>query len=238
MLRSFLASLFYRATAIGPTSFGRDLPAKWLGLRHVGEFLRSREINVVIDVGANEGQFVTKLRRLGYGGLIVSFEPDPRPFALLQERFRRDPLWLGYQVGLGEVEAEATFHQAVNSVLSSFLTPIRPENTESNVRVTVHRLDRIFDKLIVGVKQPRVLLKTDTQGFDLQVLSGAQQVLPRLEGILVELSVLPIYDQSPPIDEALRAYRDAGFDLIDLSVVNRTPDGRILEFDGLYVRRP
>lgn len=200
--------------------------------------LANQRINVVIDVGANEGQFVTKLRRLGYRGRVVSFEPDPRPFTLLRQRHGEDPSWRGYPIGLGEAEAEATFHQAHNSLLSSFLTPIRRENTASDVRVNVRRLDQVFDELVAGVEDPRVLLKTDTQGFDLRVLRGAAKSLEGIQGILAEISVLPIYDNSARIDEALCAYREAGFDLVDLSVVNRTPDARILEFDGLFVRRP
>jgi hypothetical protein len=92
-------------------------------------------------------------------------------------------------------------------------------------------------ELLEGIVTPRVFLKTDTQGFDLQVLRGASECLDRIIGIIAELSVIPIYKESPPFEEAIRCYRDAGFDLVDLSVVNRTIDGRVLEYDGLFIRR-
>jgi hypothetical protein len=104
----------------------------------------------------------------------------------------------------------------------------------------VKRLDAVLDEALAeaGVASPRILLKTDTQGYDLHVLRGASGCMGRIAGILAELSVLPIYEGSPSLTQSLDAYREAGFDLADLSVVNKTPDGRLLEMDGLFVRRP
>jgi FkbM family methyltransferase len=236
MFHSFVRAIFYNSAAVH-SDLSRDLPAKWLELNSLRRFLRDHRINVVIDVGANEGQFVSKLRRLSFRGRIVSFEPDPRTYTIMREHHGKDSSWRGYPIALGEADTEGVLHQAKESVLSSFLTPVRRESISSDVRVPVRRLDDVFDEVIVGLPEPRVLLKTDTQGFDLQVLRGATQSLNRIGGILAEISVLPIYENIPRIDQALSAYRQAGFDLLDLSVVNRTPDGRILEFDGLFVRR-
>ena len=236
MLRSIAASLFYRSTGARLSS-ARELPAKWLALHALAEFLRKQQINVIIDVGANEGQFVTKVRRLGYDGLIVSFEPDPRSFSVLSSRNAGDRRWRGISVALGNTEADLVLHQTHDSVLSSLLTPLRTQNLKSDVQVHVQRLDQLFDQLVSSTYAPRVLLKTDTQGFDLEVLKGASSSLPRIHGILAEISVLPIYKDSPHFEQALVAYREAGFDLVDLSLVNRTPDGRILELDGLFVNR-
>jgi len=236
MLRTFLRAIFYTSAA-ARSNLSRDLPAKWLELNSLRRFLREHRINVILDVGANEGQYVSKLRRLGFRGRVVSFEPDPRSFARLRERHRKDPMWRGYPIALGEADAEKIFHQAKESVLSSFLTPVRRNSIASDARVPVRRLDDVFEEAIGGVPEPRVLLKTDTQGFDLHVLRGASESLNRIDGILAEISVLPIYEDLPRIDQSLSAYREAGFDLLDLSVVNRTSDGRILEFDGLFARR-
>ncbi len=94
----------------------------------------------------------------------------------------------------------------------------------------------MLPEVVKECHHPRILLKTDTQGFDLRVLEGAAGCLDKITGILAELSVIPIYEQSPPIHEALQAYKKAGFDMVDLSLVNRTVDGRVLELDGLFIR--
>jgi hypothetical protein len=57
-----------------------------------------------------------------------------------------------------------------------------------------------------------------------------------VHGILCEISVVPIYEASPSVEESLAAYRAAGFALMDLTLINRTPDGRVLEYDGLFRR--
>jgi FkbM family methyltransferase len=237
MLRSFFVTTLYRLTSV-PVAFPRDLSAKWLELTNLRRFLADQRMNVVLDVGANEGQFATKLRRLGFTGFIASFEPDPRPYSRLVQRHGRDPAWRGYQIALGDADTETAFHLAKDSVLSSFLSPTDPENVSSTIRVPVRRLDGIVAEVLESIPTPRVLLKTDTQGFDLNVLRGASGCIDLITGILAELSVLPIYEQSPPFHEAIRAYQDTGFDLVDLSLVTRSVDGRVLELDGLFVRRP
>jgi FkbM family methyltransferase len=236
MLRSLLTGALYRATA---TRF--ELPEllseKWLELTSLRHFLSEQRIDVVLDVGANEGQFAAKLRRLGFTGAIVSFEPDPRAFTRLAERHGRDAAWKGHPIALGDSDGTTAFNLAKHSVLSSFLTPVQTGNLSRPVEVQVRRLDHMWDEIFAGGHSPRVLLKTDTQGFDLHVLRGASACLDRVTGILAELPVLPIYEESPSLHESLAEYRSAGFDLVDLSIVNRTPDGRVLEFDGLFINR-
>lgn len=236
MLRSLLTRAFYQ-TARLPGEALENASAKWVELHRLAGFLSRHQVNVVLDVGANEGQFAAKLRRLGYAGKIVSFEPDPRAFQRLSARHGSDPMWSAYPIGLGDEDGEATFNLSSFSVLSSFLEPVNAANVSERVAVPIRRLDGIVDEVLAGVENPRVLLKTDTQGFDLHVLRSASGSLDRFVGILAELSVLPIYEGSPAVDGAISAYREAGFDIMDLSIVNRAPDGRVLEFDGLFVRR-
>ncbi|HEX8362146.1 MAG TPA: FkbM family methyltransferase [Longimicrobium sp.] len=239
MLRDLMVGTFYRATATRSDA-PSELSGKWLALSTLRRFLQDQRIDTVLDVGANCGQFAAKLRRLGFRGTILSFEPDPRAFAELQARHQGDPHWHGYPMGLGDENGMLSFHLAGHSVLSSFLAPVRPENVAEVVTIPVQRLDAVLDGALAraGVASPRILLKTDTQGYDLHVLRGAAGCMPRIAGILAELSVLPIYEGSPSLTQSLDAYREAGFDLADLSVVNKTPDGRLLEMDGLFVRRP
>ena len=235
MLRSLAVNWFYSASAWKLPGLNSAF-AKWLELSSLQRFLRDERIDTVLDVGANAGQFAAKLRRLGFKGRILSFEPDPRAFSQLSARHGKDPRWQDLPYALGDAAGSIDFHLTHNSVLSSILSPLHAGNVAESVKVQVRRLDEVFDELLGADAQGRILLKTDTQGYDLAVLRGAAGCLSRVRGILCEISVVPIYEGSPGIEQSLQAYRAAGFALLDLTLINRTPDGRVLEYDGLFRR--
>ena len=235
MLRSLARDLFYGASAWRLPKLNGAF-AKWLELSSLQRFLRDEQIDTVLDVGANVGQFAAKLRRLGFTGRIISFEPDPRAFQQLVARHGKDPKWQGMPFALGDATGSIDFHLTHNSVLSSILNPVHAGNIAESVSVKVSRLDDVFDELLGPDAKGRIFLKTDTQGYDLAVLRGAAACLPKVHGILCEISVVPIYEASPSVEESLAAYRAAGFALMDLTLINRTPDGRVLEYDGLFRR--
>src|SRR5437660_1546553 len=115
-------------------------------------FLRNYDVDLVMDVGANEGQFGSLLRRLGYRGPIVSFEPVKSVCARLSERAKSDPDWSVRNLALGERPSTATIHVSRNTVFSSikrlneggirFNSDAVPIGTEE---VVLRRLDDFFD---------------------------------------------------------------------------------------------
>ncbi len=52
--------------------------------------LDSLNINYVLDVGASRGQFAMNLRKVGFKGRVVSFEPFRRDYLLLSHGLRND----------------------------------------------------------------------------------------------------------------------------------------------------
>ena len=82
---------------------------------------------------------------------------------------------------------------------------------------------------------PRVFLKMDTQGYDLEVFAGAKDV-SSIAMVQSEVSVIPIYEGMPTYLDALAAYHASGFSLLDLFIVNRTGDGGVLEYDALLAQ--
>jgi hypothetical protein len=86
------------------------------------------------------------------------------------------------------------------------------------------------------VQSSRIFLKMDTQGYDLEVFSGATGALDRVLGLQSELSVRPLYEGMPHYIQSLETYQSAGFDLYNLSVVNRIETGGLLELN-CFMRR-
>ena len=68
---------------------------------HIKDIVETHRIDLVLDVGANTGQFGAYLRELGYAGTIHSFEPVEATFQALQRRTSGDANWSCHRMALG-----------------------------------------------------------------------------------------------------------------------------------------
>jgi hypothetical protein len=92
--------------------------------------------------------------------------------------------------------------------------------------------------LIGGIRDARVYLKLDTQGWDLEVLSGATGCLERIVAAQSEMPIRPIYEGMPTASEAIGAFSASGFDVVGMFPLNPLPGDRALnEFDCVMIRR-
>jgi FkbM family methyltransferase len=205
--------------------------------------LRETGTTVVVDVGANSGQFGSKLRGEGYRGRIVSFEPMASAFALLAEKAAKDPAWTCVQVAAGAAPGEATLHVASNSASSSLL-PMSGETigaepataTVAEEMVRVAPLDELVHDVLIG--DDRVFLKIDVQGYEREVLEGAEETIRQVDAMQVELALVQLYEGQALIHELLSHLYDRGFDLVDLSPgFKDRRTGQLLETDALFRRR-
>lgn len=205
-------------------------------------FFESQGINVVFDVGANVGQFACELRRCGYQGSIISFEPLSSAFAKLSEAAMHDPNWHVRHCALGAEETRAELNVSENSWSSSLLDVLptclqaAPESVYIGKEViSVETLDALFGKY--GGPDSRAFLKIDAQGFTKKVLEGAERVLGAISGLQVEMSLVPLYEGEPMIGELLSWLQVRGFALILVSpefIDHQT--GQQLQVNGLFFR--
>jgi FkbM family methyltransferase len=223
-----------------------DLPLE----EHLRALIARYDIDVVVDVGANFGQFHDSVRNeVGFSGPIVSFEPVSRFRAQLDARRHHDPDWHVEPFALGSTHERAVIHVMKSPGLSSLKTPdLAAMNTllpapefagvDGDETIEVRRLDELVPSLPALRQAKRALLKTDTQGFDLEVIRGAREFLAQTVAIQVELSVLPIYADAPTYQCVIDELRGLGFDLSGMFPVTLDADLRVIEFDGIFVRRP
>ena len=203
----------------------------------------TQRIDTVIDVGANDGGYGRLLRRSGYRGAILSFEPLEQEHAALSSAASADAGWhVAPRMALGSENTEVEIHVAGNSASSSILPMHRthvdaaPESRYVGVqRVAVQRLDDVRHPALDAAK--RLLLKIDTQGYEMAVLHGAEKTLPRLAGVQLELSVTPLYDGQTLYLETIQWLRQRGFELWNVMPGFVDPGtGRMLQFDGVFFR--
>lgn len=226
--------------------FGLDIrrhpPADDIALRRV-RILGENKITLVIDVGANTGQYARKLRSAGYTGRIVSFEPSSDPFTELSWHVAPDNAWECRQLALGEVDGEAKINVAGNSLSSSILPMCNlhlataPDSAYVGTEmITMVRLDTVRSELIRN--NDVICLKLDVQGYEMKVLSGATGTLPRTRVLEIELSLAALYEGQPSFCQMIDYLDGAGFDLVSLETAFKDPQsGRILQLDGIFVRR-
>lgn len=201
-------------------------------------------IDLVLDVGANEGQFAIELRRGGYRGRIVSFEPLSSAFARLAARAARDPAWSTMNLALSDADGTAIINVSGNSVSSSLLAmlPTHGESAPESAYVGQEAIEtRRLDGLFMRLAGPaaHVYLKIDTQGSELRVLEGAGAALGNIELLEIELSLVPLYEGGPLMPQMLAWLAQRGYGLVGLEAGFSDPrSGRLLQVDGIFSRGP
>lgn len=197
-------------------------------------------IDGVLDVGANRGQYRDFLRRVvGYRGRIVSVEPLPHLGAALRERAADDPLWGIEECALGEQSGRLKLQVMAQDQFSSFRAPDETGTTGfaalnrpvATTEVEVRTLAELMPSLQAGGGFGRPYLKLDTQGYDLNVLRGAEPVLGTIVALQTEAAVVPIYKDSPRYDEVIKWLERRGFELSGIFPNNPHHFPRLLEFD-------
>lgn len=225
----------------GVVRFGRASLKCGLLPLHLRYLLTKYEVDCVIDVGANRGQFAGMLRsRVDYRGPILSFEPGSAAFRALQGLAARERDIHPHRLGLGARADTLALNVMELDVLASFLAPVQSEIeiTQNRVvgteEVPVRRLDDLTGEIPLLARSRRMLLKIDTQGFDLQVLAGAEGLLDRVVAVLVETPFARIYDGAPSYVEVFDALRAKGFHPSAFAASGIHKD-RIIDVDALFV---
>ncbi|MDZ4849276.1 MAG: FkbM family methyltransferase [Pirellulaceae bacterium] len=180
-------------------------PSCWRGLRigvapsveHLS-ILRSLDVDGIIDVGANRGQFTLACQLAQPGKAVVAFEPIPGEAKIFRKVHGLSSNVTLVESALGESKGTATLHLS-QSADSSSLLPIGRRQTEcfrdtaevGTIDVPVQRLDDLSD---LWSGRSRQLLKLDVQGYELNVLKGAVQTLSTARYVYAECSDVELYE--------------------------------------------
>jgi FkbM family methyltransferase len=196
--------------------------------------------DVVLDVGANAGQYGELLRERGYRGRLVSLEPVTEAYEQLRERADADGAWEAVRVAASDADGELTLNVTGDSRSSSVLARNErfadkpgwaPKESRS---VEARRLDGLVDELLRPGE--RAYLKLDVQGYERHVLDGAGAALSRFDAIELELSVTALYEGQPALAEMLPLLAERGFRPVSLEPILLDDEGLLMELDGLFAR--
>lgn len=221
----------------------RDLPPHTSNMMTAQERRRVllQDIDIVIDGGANCGQYAKWIRECGFRGTIVSFEPASETFAVLSEAARGDDDWYCRQEALGSEDGQVTLNLTRTSLGSSIFrrtglhAHVWPKDVDAGTEtVTVRALRSLWEEL--GCDGKRVFLKLDVEGAELSVLEGAGPVLGRVALLELELPLVALHHDAPTLTEMLNFLTERGFSTVALEQ-NHSGDevtGQMLMIDGIF----
>jgi FkbM family methyltransferase len=180
-------------------------------------------------------------RRWGFRGEIISFEPSAEDFRELADLASLDPLWRAHNFALGANPGNMTLNISCLTAYNSFL-PLSREAPRFDKRSTVVHTQQVevkrLDDIVAGSIPASTLLKVDTQGFEREVLEGAQKTLDLVKGVLLELPIVNLYERTWSFSEALDYMVARGWLLAQVEVVSYDPQDGVsaIEFDCLFRR--
>ena len=210
--------------------------------KSIARNLEDMQITRVIDVGANVGQFGLDVRRHGFEGLIISYEPVQETFESLSQTIKQHQPWKAFQLGLGAAQSERTINISGNAGLSSSILEMGslhlenfPESTTvAKQNISISTIDKQLE--ILGFQPQDIMLKLDVQGFEAEVLKGASQSLSMIPLCYLEVSITPLYEGEISFLPILIELSKFGHEVVDVFRGVKAKDGRLLQLDILTKR--
>lgn len=202
------------------------------------------DISCVLDVGANTGGYGDYLReKVGYRKLILSFEPVSAMYEVLARKSKKDPNWEVFNFGLGPSNSTMEINVMKHNAFSSFLAPDdfeEPSYMANNVvvyteSVQVRTLDSVMEGLAEKCPTGRTYLKMDTQGYDMEVVRGAEKSLEKIIALQTEASTKKMYKGMPDFVETYQTLASKGFDITGMFPLAWDSSLRVIELDCIFV---
>ena len=199
--------------------------------------LQKLAISLVIDVGANRGQWSSRIRSDGYRGEIWSFEPTDA-FLELKKNVNNDQNWKIFNLALADKAGESEMFLSSNQGLSSSLlepTGFRSQHPTISFsetrKVNVSTLDSKIE-----VSSPPFYLKIDTQGSESLVLEGASKSLSKCLAVEFESALIPLYRNESLHYELARKLFYLGFTPAQVVITHWDSNLKSVSMDSIFIR--
>lgn len=198
------------------------------------------DLDTVVDIGANRGQFALCCRRLFPTAQIFSFEPLQKPAGTYRKVFAHDTRARLFDQAIGTSSGTAAMHVSRWDVSSSLLPigqaqhdnfPLTEEARQEVVTVTP--LSACIDGAAIGA---RALLKLDVQGFELTALQGCADLLDRFKFVYVEASFIELYVGQALATDVVAFLLSKGFKLLCVANLSSGNSPRPIQADFLFFR--
>jgi len=184
----------------------------------------------ILDIGAFEGEWTLMCKNIFSDANYLMFEAQESKANKLQLLKSNQ---IDFHIGLlGPVSNEKSKFY-INETVSSALPESAKEN-QAFVEIPMYTVDQVLSKK--GIDKTD-FIKLDVQGFELEVLKGAENTLKQAEVVLMEVSLIEINKGAPLIIEVMNFMNDRGFLCYDIcSIVRRPLDSALWQTDLIFVK--
>lgn len=210
----------------------------------LNKILTTKSVSLIFDIGANTGQFGMELRKNGFLGKIISFEPLSNQHKKLCYNAENDKMWqVAPRVAIGDNDGYTSINVAGNNGASSSIrdmlnTHVNAAPNTKNIGheiVPITKLDLIAHNYIN--ENEIVFIKIDTQGYENEVINGGKETLKKASVLQLELSLVELYKDQILFYDMINKVKSLGFELwgIDPAFIDSNT-GRMLQVDAIFIR--
>ena len=202
------------------------------------------QIDLIFDIGANDGGYARLTRSEGYKGKIISFEPLPDAYQSLLEKSKKDENWIihkrcvvGSEIGQAEINiSENSYSSSLLPMLQAHTSAAPTSIYKGKAATDLITLDSVFEYYRQSNK--KIFVKIDTQGYEAEVLKGLTKNIENIFGVQLELSVVPLYEKQELYQHFFCYFEENGFFLWSLIPGFSDPStGQCLQFDAIFIRK-
>jgi FkbM family methyltransferase len=206
-------------------------------------WLQRLNIQTILDIGANTGQFALEINKYLPDAIIFSFEPLRKEYDQLIKNTKKIRRSKAFNIALGDTNGKTIIHRHNFSPASSLLKVSNmsmeayPYLGRSNEEVIeIKRLDDfiVSDEYFL---EPEILIKMDVQGFEDRVIKGGEKTFKLAKVIISEISFQELYEGQQFFDGIYNQVINLGFYLKGIVGPELNPnDGLPLYADAIFVK--
>ena len=204
------------------------------------ELLVGLELDTVIDIGSNKGQFILLVEKMFNNVKILSFEPIKEVYLKQKKFFSKNKNIDIFNFGLGAKKKDVILNISKKNDSSSILKIKYPNQLSKkfeiieNRKISIKTLDEILSTFNL---KKNILIKLDVQGYELEVLRGANEILSRIKYIIIEIAENQFYKDQETNNSIINYLNQKNFEILKSCNHFKIEEINYSQKDFLFVNR-
>lgn len=204
------------------------------------ELIKNLKLNTVIDIGSNKGQFILLVDKFYENIKVLSFEPIGELLEKQKIFFANRGNINFFETGVGSTNSQITLNITRRKDSSSILEIENTKNLGRQFDIIERRKIKMttLDNAIseYDLTNP-ILLKLDVQGYELEVLKGAENLLPKIKYIITEVAENQLYKNQVIENNVINYLNERNFQIIKSANIFKIKNTNYVQKDILLINK-